>query len=140
MADTALWTRRVADWQSSGETFSRHCKGKAFSPSALRYWVQRLRQAMPAGKPSDVLVADRGQDVPASRPAKRAVSEVRMARVERTYAPAGASGTAPRQASSASDETVVVELGSARVSVRPGFDRSTLAAVLEVVAAHGPGR
>jgi hypothetical protein len=140
MADTALWTRRVADWQSSGETFSLHCKGKAFSPSALRYWVQRLRQAMPASKPPAVSVTDRGDDVPASKPAKVAVSEVRMVRVERTHAPAGVLGTAPRQASSASDETIVVEFYSARVSVRPGFDRSTLAAVLEVVAAHGAAR
>ena len=133
-------TGRVADWQSSGETFSRHCKGKAFSPSALRYWVQRLRQAMPAGQAPALSVADRGDDVAASKPTKRAVRAGRMARVERTPAPAVASGAMPRQASVASDKTIVVELGSARVSVRPGFDRSTLAAVLEVVAAHGAGR
>jgi hypothetical protein len=140
MADTALWTKRVADWQSSGETFSRHCKGKAFSPSALRYWVQRLRQAMPPSKPPAVPVTSHGDDAPPSKPAKPPVREVRMARVERTPAPTVVSGAVPRQASVASDGAIVVEFCAARVSVRPGFDRSTLAAVLEVVAAHGAGR
>jgi hypothetical protein len=34
----------------------------------------------------------------------------------------------------AGSEALVVEIGAARVAVRPGFDRATLAGVLEVLA------
>jgi hypothetical protein len=43
-------------------------------------------------------------------------------------------------AGSVADTSLVIELGAARVVVRPGFDRAMLAAVLEVALAAGTGR
>jgi hypothetical protein len=63
-----------------------------------------------------------------------------MARVQRIAAPAAVSGRVGRPRAAPSDPTLVVELGPARVSVRPGFDRATLAAVIELLAARGAGR
>ena len=49
-------------------------------------------------------------------------------------------GAGERVTSAAASEALVVELGAARVMVRPGFHQATLAAVLEVLAARGGGR
>ena len=58
-----------------------------------------------------------------------------MARVLRARAPAPtALADAALRTTPASNTTLVVELGSARVAVLPGFDRATLAAVLEILA------
>ena len=142
MADTALWARRVADWRASGETFALHCKGKAFSASALRYWAGRLgkEEEAPPGDPGAPPGPAAGAKAPSSGPSAPVVPEVRMARVQRTAAPPVVSGQARRPTAPPSDPTIVVELGQARVSVRPGFDRATLAAVIELLAARGAGR
>jgi len=58
---------------------------------------------------------------------------LRMVRVERR--PQAAEGAA-----AIADASLVVELGPARVVVRPGFDRALLAAVLEVALAAAGGR
>jgi len=69
-----------------------------------------------------------------------------MARVVRTSAPTRGAvrARAPRPSTMAStpalDSTLVIELGATRVSVRPGFDRPTLAAVLDVLASRGGAR
>ena len=53
---------------------------------------------------------------------------VRVARVVRV----GRAGLHPAGDQQAE---VIVEIGSARISIRPGFDRETLAALVEVLAA-----
>lgn len=58
---------------------------------------------------------------------------LRVVRVERTRR------SAPPTPAGAADASLVIELGAARVVVRPGFDRATLAAVLEVALAAGVG-
>src|SRR5690349_20893574 len=117
MADTALWARRVADWRSSRENFNQHCKDKEFTSGALRYWAQRL-----------------GEAAPPSPPTVLAAPAVRMARVVRTRAPVVVAEAAPRPSN------LVIELGGARISVGPGFDRATLTAVLQILAARGGAR
>jgi hypothetical protein len=118
---TALWSERVSEWRASGQSSTAFCKGKAFTAGGLRYWASRLKGAPPRS--------------PSSKP------EVRLARVLRTPAPVRAEerGRVPAAAGSAvtSEPTLVVEVHGARVSVRPGFDRATLAAVLDVLASQG---
>jgi hypothetical protein len=61
---------------------------------------------------------------------------VRIARVVRLRGAREPSRVDPAPALPA----IVVELGAARVTVRPGVDRATLAAVLEVLTAVGSAR
>ena len=69
-----------------------------------------------------------------------------MARVVRTGAAARAAVRAgvphPQTLSSAplDEAALVLELGDVRVSIRPGFDRATLALVLEVLGVKGGGQ
>jgi len=111
MPDQEKWVRRVSEWRSSGLTSTAYCEGKPFTAGGLRYWAHQLSRGPQAGEAS-----------------------VRMARVVRVP-----SSRPPSRESSAlarGPEVLVVELGAARVAVRPGFDRETLAAVLEVLASH----
>jgi hypothetical protein len=66
-----------------------------------------------------------------TRQPRKALRVVRVQRIRRT-APVASGGRA--------DTSLVIELGAARVVLRPGFDRATLAAVLEVALAAGTGR
>jgi hypothetical protein len=110
MDNRAIWAGRVAEWRSSGLTSTEYCEGKPFTAGGLRHWAYRLRQV---------------------EPAKPAALAVRIARVVSTPAPI-ARFEQPRPS-----EALFVEVGALRVAVRPGFDRATLAAVLDVLVARG---
>jgi transposase len=113
MPDTDTWARRVAEWRSSGQTSTAFCRGKQFTAGGLRYWACRLSQRR-----------------------QRNHAAVRVARVVRV-SEFGASSQHEKSPAAAGVDALVVEVGAARVAVRPGFDRATLAAVLEVIGA-GP--
>ena len=106
-----MWAERIADWKASGLTSVAYCEGKPFTAGGLRHSAYRLRQVTPR-KPV-------------------ALAEVRIAKVVSRPAPAVVA------VPSRSPEALVVEVGDARIAVRPGFDRATLAAVVEVLAARG---
>ncbi len=108
MADAATWARRVDEWRASGLTSHAFCAGREFTAGGLRHWSHRLGRT-------------RGRKDQAATPS------VRMARVLRVSAP-----TAP-----SADVGLVVEVGTARVTVRAGFDRATLDALLDVLSARG---
>jgi len=101
----------VAEWRSSGLTSVAFSEGKPFSAGGLRHWAHRLK-------------------------AGRRRKALRVVRVERR--PSVARATRP--VADATDGSLVIELGAARVVVRPGFDRAMLAAVLEVALAASTGR
>ncbi|MBX3246056.1 MAG: hypothetical protein KF901_02610 [Myxococcales bacterium] len=42
MADTEIWTRRVAAWRRSGLTAAEFCRGSDFAASTLRWYASRL--------------------------------------------------------------------------------------------------
>jgi hypothetical protein len=115
MDNRARWAERVAEWKASGLTSVEYCEGKQFTAGGLRHWAYRLRQVEPR------------------RPAALAV---RIAKVVPTPAQ---SPVAPVERPKAS-ESLFVEVGALRVAVRPGFDRATLAAVVEVLATKGASR
>lgn len=124
MGNEAIWAERVAEWASSGLTSKAFAEGRGFTAGGLRHWAHRLRREAAEARP------------------KRSV---RLARVLRTAAPeacVGSRAMVPAERSAVDDgvETpVVLELGGTRVAVRRGFDRATLAGVLEVVAAVARG-
>jgi hypothetical protein len=111
MADRATWERRVGAWRASGQTAARFCEGREFAAATLHWWSSEL-----------------GQRTATNRPA--ASQAPRLARVVRVNAAAGVTaGPGP----------IVVEIAGARVVVVPGFDRATLGAVVDVLAARGGG-
>jgi hypothetical protein len=102
----------VAEWKASGLSSPAYCAGKEFTAGGLRHWAHRLAH---------------GEQ---RRPRVRVARVVRVRREEReARSPAG---DRPPE--------VVVEIGAARIAVRPGFDREALAAVVEVLAAAGAAR
>lgn len=107
MADAAAWERRVAEWRASGLTSHAFSAGREFTAGGLRHWAYRLGKT---------------RKQTGRKPA------VRMARVLRVPSPV---------AVPTADVPIVVELGGARVSLRAGFDRATLGAVLDVLSARG---
>ena len=128
MTNTGIWEKRVSEWRASGLTSSAYSEGKSFTAGGLRHWAHRVRQ-------------QRGR--------KAGEAAVRIGRVVRAPAPACLAerpagpevvGAGERVTSAAASEALVVELGAARVMVRPGFNQATLAAVLEVLAARGGAR
>ena len=110
MADRAAWAKRVEAWRGSGQTAARFCEGREFSVGSLRSWSSHLGRL--------------------SRDETRPT--IRMARVVRRSA-ISSDGIAIATSVGA----IVVEIGGARVAVRAGFDRDTLAAVLDVLASRG---
>lgn len=129
------WAERVESWRESGLTSEQYSDGRGFSANGLRHWAYKL------GKTER------------RRPTVE-VPEVRIVRVVRATAEAGPvaevpalAATAPTPASMAAssapthaDPSLGIEVGPVRVVVRPGFDRATLVAVLDVLAAHGGTR
>jgi hypothetical protein len=110
----ARWAERVAAWQASGQTSVEFCAGREFTAGGLRHWAYRLRQAEAGGPKAKAPV-------------------VRLARLVRTPALASAAevGPVPEVAG------VLLQLGAVQVAVRRGFDRDTLAAVLDVLDGRG---
>jgi transposase len=112
MADRETWARRVAEWKASGLSSPAYCAGKEFTAGGLRHWAHRLTHG--EQRRPRMLVA-------------RVVLVKRDGRQARLPA-----GDRPPEG--------FVEIGPARIAVRPGFDRETLAAVVEVLAAAGAMR
>jgi hypothetical protein len=115
MADHETWAKRVAEWKASGLTSTAFCEGKDFTPGGLRHMAHRLG---------------------GERQQRRA--PVRIARVVRLPRAGASSPIEPAPAPDA--PAIVVELGGARVTVRVGVDRTTLATVVDVLAAVTPAR
>jgi transposase len=114
MADARTWAKRVSEWRASGLTAAAYCENHGVGLSALRHWSHRL------GRRSEA-------------PATTAAMTVRLARVVSTAAPAV---TGPTEEPS-SRPALVLEVRGARIMVDVGFDRATLAEVLDVLRSEG---
>lgn len=108
----AMWSERVEAWRSSGLTSKAFCEGKDFTAGGLRHWAYRLRQ---------------------TRPRKPDTLAVRVAKV----VPVPRGPRPPSVPESVPSVPLVLEVGGVRIAVRPGFDRPTLAAVVDVLSARG---
>src|SRR3990172_1586861 len=123
MAGQERGAKRVSEGKGSGETSGAGCKGKPVTPGGLRYWAHRL------GHKGQASVAD-----------KPAVRIVRVLRGPSTGAPPRPSPETVPVARVAVPEPLMVECGAMRVAIRPGFDRETLSAVLDVLFSRGGAR
>ena len=108
MTGRETWARRVAEWKASGLSSPKFCAGKEFTAGGLRHWAYRLEHGAPTRR-----------------------SQVQFARVVRT------TGTLARAAGDDRSVEVIVEIGGARLLVRPGFDRETVAGLVEVLVGRG---
>jgi hypothetical protein len=99
------WTERVRAWRASGQGAREFAEGQEFKASTLTYWASQLRRSA------------RAEGVDAGRRAP----DVRMVRVVGKAAAALCEGT------------VEVAVGTARIVVRPGFDRGLLREVVEAL-------
>ena len=124
MDTQAIWAERVAGWRASGLPSPKYCEGKPFSAGGLRYWASRLQRGQPV--------------LPAETAPRLARIEV-IRKVRRTSVPiAGLSDEASAVASAVpGGDAIAVECGGMRVTIRPGFNRETLAAVLDILVARG---
>ena len=127
MADAETWTSRISEWKASGLTSGEFCEGKPYSAGGLRHMAYRL------GKGRAARVVE-----PQIRLAKVLVGRREAAPSSGTAAPKEATGVQSEPKGGA--EALAIECGSMRVLVRSGFDRGTLAAVLDVLAARGGPR
>jgi len=111
-----LWAARVDEWRASGLTSEQYCAGKPFTAGGLRNWAYKLGKVKKRAK----------------RP-----STIRLARVLR-----GSSPSAERPKPTASpyppgNAALFLECARVRMAILPGFDRNTLAVVLDLLNARG---
>src|ERR1022692_3689886 len=109
------WAERVESWRESGLTSEQYSDGRGFSANGLRHWAYKL------GKTERRRPTVEGPVAAAPPEAATAPTPASMA-----------ASSAPTHA----DPSLGIEVGPVRVVVRPGFDRATLVAVLDVLAAH----
>jgi len=114
MADRETWAQRVAEWRASGESARAFCVGRDFSAGGLRNAAHQIDQAVRA---------------------RAALVAVPTARVVRVAAPEAGPARAPALA--AAESPILLEAFGVRVAVSRGFDRATLAGVLDVLATRG---
>ena len=103
----SIWLERLIAWRSSKLSAEVFCEGKDFSVHSLRNW--------------------RGRQLEVERRAAPRKGAVALARVQVAAPRSRWSSGSPRSG-------VSIEVGPLRVSVDQGFDRPTLAAVLDVIA------
>jgi hypothetical protein len=106
VATKQVWRQRVQAWRASRKRSDEFCEGRDFSAGLLRHWAWRLG-----------LTRKRRRKEPAAAPHRH----IQLARV---VVPA------PSRSSAGSRDGIEVQMGSARVHVRPGFDAETLTTTL----------
>ncbi|MGH8738796.1 MAG: IS66 family insertion sequence element accessory protein TnpA [Burkholderiales bacterium] len=155
------WAERVESWRESGLTSEQYSDGRGFSANGLRHWAYKLgktERRRPTVDVPEVRIVRvvRGTtetgpvaEVPAMAATPTAIptkmsTPARAAPLAATPPKAATAPTpasiAVSNASTPIDPSLDIEVGAVRVVVRPGFDRATLVAVLEVLAAHGGTR
>lgn len=110
MVKKADWEKRVVAWRASGKSAREFCEGRDYSPKRLQWWAWHLGR----------------------RSGERAVSRkpsIEFARVVRKLDTNGGGGV----------DSIVVQVGAARIEVGARADRAALTAVLDAVLAAAPG-
>ena len=110
MVKKADWAKRVAAWRASGKSAREFCDGRDYPPKRLQWWAWHL------GRSSGERVVPREPGV-------------EFARVVRKR-DANAGGRV---------DSIVVQVGAARIEVGARADRAALTAVLDAVLAAAPG-
>jgi hypothetical protein len=103
----AMWVERIEEWTRSGQSATEFAEGKPFTSGTLTWAASRLRNG-----------ARGSSKRRASRPRAGRQAKIQMAEVVR------------RSPRAAAVESLVLEVGGARVLVKRGFDRTLLRDVM----------
>jgi hypothetical protein len=103
----AMWVERIEEWTRSGQSATEFAEGKPFTSGTLTWAASRLRNG--AGGSSKRR---------ASRPRAGRQAKIQMAEVVR------------RPPRAAAAESLVLEVGGAKVLVKRGFDQMLLRDVM----------
>ena len=103
----AMWVERIEEWTRSGQSAAEFAEGKPFTSGTLIWAASRLRNG-----------ARGSSKRRASRPRAGRQAKIQMAEVVR------------RSPRAAAVESLVLEVGGARVLVKRGFDRTLLRDVM----------
>ena len=103
----AMWVERIEEWTRSGQSATEFAEGKPFTSGTLTWAASRLRNG-----------ARGSSKRRASRPRAGREAKIQMAEVVR------------RSPRAAAVESLVLEVGGARVLVKRGFDRTLLRDVM----------
>lgn len=107
----ATWERRVREWKASGKTAAKFGVERGISPGSLWNWAHRLGQ---------------------TKRHKARAPALRLVRVDRVAA------AEPVVVAVDGAARLCIEMGGARVEVLPGFDRATLAAIVDILRERRP--
>lgn len=121
MAKASEWRGRIAEWRASGLSAVKFAEMRGYSAQQVWKWAAKLRKADAAGAAESAGPTRAGSDAPQSIPFARLVRAPKPESGERPPAPAGA---------------MAVEIGGMRLVVPSGFDRGTLAMVLDEALAR----
>ena len=103
----AMWVERIEEWTRSGQSATEFADGKPFTSGTLTWAASRLRNG-----------ARGSSSRRATRPRSGQQAKIPMAQVVR------------RPSSAAAAESLVLEMGGARVLVKRGFDQILLRDVM----------
>jgi hypothetical protein len=103
-----MWVERIEEWTRSGQSAAEFAEGKPFTSGTLTWAASRLRNG------------DRGSSRRrASRPRPERQAKIQIAEV-----------VVRRPARAAVGQSLVLEVGGAKVMVQRGFDRTLLRDVM----------
>jgi len=147
-ASEQKWAERIEGWRESGLTSEQFSKGREFRASVLRNWAYKLGRTT-RRRPRDetpelriVRVVRRTVETPTTAgPPMPTKARAPVLATSAVAAPASAPAPATTaSAHSNGDSSLGIDVGAVHVVVRPGFDRGTLVALLDVLAVQGGGR
>lgn len=110
----AMWVERIEEWTRSGQSATEFAEGKPFTSGTLTWAASRLRNG-----------ARGSSKRRASRPRAGRQAKIQMAEVVR------------RPPTAATAESLVLEVGGAKILVKRGFDQMLLR---DVMRALGGGK
>ena len=123
MARASEWRKRIAEWRASGLSAPKFAERQGCSAHQVWNWAARFRKEDAARTTETTAAVRVGRVVAHSIPLARVLRVPRQESAERPAASASA---------------MAVEVGGMRLVVPSGFDRGTLAMVLDEVEARKP--
>jgi transposase len=122
MAKASEWRKRIAEWRTSGLSAVKFAEKQGYAAHQVWYWAAKFREEEAAPPAETARTAAGGPMVTRrSIPLARVLRPAMQESAEKPAAPAGA---------------MAVEAGGIRLVVPSGFDRRTLAMVLDEVEAR----
>jgi len=106
----AMWLERIEEWTRSGQSAAEFAEGKPYTSGTLTWAASRLRNGVQGGRKQR-----------ARRPRAARETKIQMAEVVR------------RPSRAVATESLVLEIGGARVAVQRGFDRGLLRDVVSAL-------